>query len=212
MRGDRHRTHSATPAIGRAAIVALTLLISVSLPAPVWAAGDPQESIRELVAAVSTILQDPTIQGPARQAERRDRIGVILREAFDFENMARESLGAPWTRLTPAQRAEFTRLFSDRFTRSYSLLVLRFLGERTTTYAGESIQGEGAVVRTTLVSAKDGALPVDYRLTSVGERWTVADVVVDGVSLTGNYRAQFSKIIRTASYETLLGRMRKPVE
>ena len=212
MRGDRHSTPSATAGIGRTAVVALALLISACLPAPAWAAAGPQEAIRQLVAAVSAIMGDPAIQGPAKQAERRDRIGVIIQEAFDFENMARESLGAPWTRLTPDQRAEFTRLFGDRFTRSYSLLVLRFLGERTTTYAGESIQGDGAVVRTSLVSAKDGTLPVEYRLSSAGGRWTVADVVVDGVSLTGNYRAQFNKIIRTASYETLLGRMRKPVE
>ena len=152
------------------------------------------------------------MQGPAKKTERRDRIGTIIHDAFDFENMARESLGAPWAALTAEQRAEFTRLFGERFEQSYSLLVLRFLGERTTTYAGESIQGEGAVVRTSLVSAKDGTLPVEYRLTALGGRWTVADVVVDGVSLAGNYRAQFSKIIRTASYETLLRRMRKPVE
>jgi hypothetical protein len=36
--------------------------------------------------------------------------------------------------------------------------------------------------------------------------------VVDGVSIAGNYRAQFSKIIRTSSYDTLLRRLQKPVE
>jgi phospholipid transport system substrate-binding protein len=114
--------------------------------------------------------------------------------------------------VTAAQRSEFTRLFEDRFERSSRLLVVRFLGERTTTYAGETIQGEEARVRTALVSPKDGTLPVDYRLTAAGGRWAVADVVVDGVSLTGNYRAQFSKILRTSSYESLLRRMRTPVE
>ena len=208
---DTARTRP-TRAVGQTAIVALALLISACLPAPVWAAAGPQEAIRQLVAAVSAVLEDPAMQGPAKKTERRDRIGTIIHDAFDFENMARESLGAPWAALTAEQRAEFTRLFGERFEQSYSLLVLRFLGERTTTYAGESIQGEGAVVRTSLVSAKDGTLPVEYRLTALGGRWTVADVVVDGVSLAGNYRAQFSKIIRTASYETLLRRMRKPVE
>jgi phospholipid transport system substrate-binding protein len=76
----------------------------------------------------------------------------------------------------------------------------------------EAIDGSRATVRTVLVSEKDGTLPVDYRLASLDGRWTVDDVVVDGVSLAGNYRAQFSKIIRTSSYETLLRRMRKSVE
>ena len=211
MRRDRRSAHGAMLIAGRIAVMTLALLICASLPAPVWAAG-PQEAIRQLVAAVSAVVEDPVLQAAAKKDERRDRVGAIIHDAFDFEQMARDSLGAPWTSLTAAQRAEFTRLFGDRFERSYSLLVLRFLGERTTTYAGESIQGPEAMVRTALVSEKDGTLPVDYRLTAVGGRWAVADVVVDGVSLTGNYRAQFSKILRTSSYETLLRRMRTPVE
>ncbi len=211
MKRDRRRTHIAKPVVGSTAIAALALLICASLPGTAWAAG-PQEAIRQLVAAVSAVMEDLTLQAPAKKGERRGRVGAIIQDAFDFERMAQESLGAPWTALTAPQRAEFIRLFGDRFERSYSLLVLRFLGERTTTYTGESIQGDGAVVRTALVSQKDGTLPVDYRLAALGSRWAVADVVVDGVSLTGNYRAQFSKIIRTSSYETLLRRMRTPLE
>jgi phospholipid transport system substrate-binding protein len=158
------------------------------------------------------VLEDPALQTPAKKVERKARVAAIIHDAFDFENMAPEALGAPWATLTAAQRAEFTQLFGDRFERSYSLLVLRFLGERRTTYVDESITGQEAVVRTLLVSRADGELPVDYRLTSLDARWTVADVVVDGVSLTGNYRAQFNKILRSSSYETLLRRMRKPVE
>jgi phospholipid transport system substrate-binding protein len=211
MRRDHPRPHRAKPAVGPRILATLTLLVSVSLSTPVWAAG-PEEAIHQLVAAVSAVLEDPGLQGSAKKVERRSRVAMIIHDAFDFENMAREALGPPWVALTAGQRTEFTQLFGDRFERSYSLLVLRFLGERTTTYVGESIDGQGAVVRTRLVSPTDGTLPVEYRLTSLGKRWTVTDVVVDGVSLTDNYRAQFNKIIRSSSYETLLRRMRKPVE
>jgi phospholipid transport system substrate-binding protein len=33
--------------------------------------------------------------------------------------------------------------------------------------------------------------------------------VVDGVSTVSNYRGQFTKILQTSSYETLLERLRK---
>jgi ABC-type transporter MlaC component len=92
------------------------------------------------------------------------------------------------------------------------VLVVRFLGERTTTYVGESSDGQWALVRTRLISEKDGEMPVEYRLSTVGGRWTLVDIVVDGVSLAANYRVQFTKIIRTSSYQTLLQRMRKRVE
>jgi phospholipid transport system substrate-binding protein len=214
MRHDqsgRNTTRPAVGSIGSTVVAALALLGCAALPTPVWAAA-PQERVRSLVAAVSAVLEDSALRGAGRKAERRAQVGTIIHEAFDFESMARDALGPPWTTLTAEQQAEFTRLFADRFEQSYSLLVLRFLGERTTTYVGESIDGARATVRTYLVSEKDGTLPVDYRLASRDDRWTVVDVVVDGVSLAGNYRAQFGKIIRTSSYETLLRRMRKSVE
>jgi phospholipid transport system substrate-binding protein len=152
------------------------------------------------------------LQSPVNAAQRRARVGRIIHEAFDFQRMAPEALGAPWRSLTADQRTEFIRLFGDRFTQSYSLLVLRFLGERMTTYDNEAIAGEDAVVHTRLVSRTDGTLPVEYRLTARDGKWAVADVVVDGVSLTANYRTQFNRILRTGSYETLLARMRRTVE
>jgi phospholipid transport system substrate-binding protein len=178
----RHNTGagSAAGAIGRTAIVALALLGCASLPMPAWATG-PQERVRDLVTAVSTVLEDPTLRGTATKPERRARVATIIHEAFDFGSMARDALGSPWASLTADHQEEFTRLFSDRFEQSYSLLVLRFLGERRTTYVSESIDGGRATVRTVLVSEKDGTLPVDYRLASLDGRWTVNDVVVDGV-------------------------------
>jgi phospholipid transport system substrate-binding protein len=197
---------------GWTVLTGLVLLASTSLAAPVEAAA-PQETIQGLIAKVGDVLKDPALQGPAKTAERRARVGRIIHEAFDFQRMSPAALGAPWGALSAEQRLEFTRLFGDRFAQSYSLLVLRFLGERTTTYAGEAILGgEEAVVLTRLESPADGTLPVEYRLVAREGGWGVADVVVDGVSLTANYRTQFSRILRTGSYETLLGRMRRAGE
>ena len=41
---------------------------------------------------------------------------------------------------------------------------------------------------------------------------TMYDVIVDGVSLALNYRAQFEQIIRNASYDTLLQKIKSKVE
>jgi phospholipid transport system substrate-binding protein len=45
-----------------------------------------------------------------------------------------------------------------------------------------------------------------------GERWRIYDVSIEGVSLVANYRTQFNSVIRTSSYDELLGRMRSRVE
>ena len=43
------------------------------------------------------------------------------------------------------------------------------------------------------------------------QRWAVFDVIVDGVSLALNYRAQFEQIIRNSSYDTLLQKIKSKV-
>lgn len=54
--------------------------------------------------------------------------------------------------------------------------------------------------------------PLEYRLLKRDGNWWVYDVVIEGVSLVSNYRTQFNKIIRTASYEELIRRMRVKLE
>jgi phospholipid transport system substrate-binding protein len=79
--------------------------------------------------------------------------------------------------------------------------------------AREFIERDHASVQTTLVRRKTNEqLPVEYRLIEKGGRWAVFDVVVDGVSLTLNYRAQFDKIIRSSSYDMLVEKIKAKLE
>lgn len=192
-----------------------TLALSVSIVlglAPAALGAGPQERIQVTLNAVAGTLEHPAFQGVDKDLERKQRIRQIIFEAFDFQEMAREVLGIHWGKLTPQQRDEFTDLFGNLFERSYSRMVLRFLGERSTTYGTESIQQERATVTTTLISKRDARLPVDYQLIRHGEQWLIYDVVVDGISLTMNYRAQFSKILRSSPYETLVQRIKSKLE
>jgi len=76
------------------------------------------------------------------------------------------------------------------------------------TVHGEQVDGEYAVVRTTIPLSSGQEMPIDYRLHNIADRWRVYDLTVDGISLVANYRAQFNKIIRTSSYEALVARFR----
>ena len=76
---------------------------------------------------------------------------------------------------------------------------------------GERREGDYAEVRTKLLSRK-GELPVDYRLLSNSKEWRVYDIVVDSISMVHNYRGQFTKIIRTSSYEDLVEKLKSKTE
>jgi phospholipid transport system substrate-binding protein len=187
----------------------MAMLIALSFSAPALAAG-PQARVREILEAVSAVMHDPQLQGSEHEGERQQRVRQIIFDTFDFDEMARMALGSHWTGLTPPQRMEFVGLFGDVFERSYTRLVLRFLPEREATYGAETIAQQRAVVKTTLVVKKTNEqLPVDYRLIEKDQRWSVYDVVVDGISLAQNYRAQFDRIIRGSSYDTLVQKIKE---
>jgi phospholipid transport system substrate-binding protein len=190
--------------------VAVLLLLSAARPV---LAAQPQEQIKEALDAVALVLKDPSLQGPDKQAERRQRVRQIILDTFDFEEMAKLALGPYWNRLTPQQRTEFVSLFGTLFERSYNNLVLRFLPERQSIYGRESVTQDRAIVQATLVDqAKSAQLPIEYQLIHKAQRWTVFDVIVDGVSLALNYRAQFAQMIQISSYDTLLQRIKGKVE
>jgi phospholipid transport system substrate-binding protein len=192
-------------------VLALSIHLGVALPA-LGAGPGPQDRVRATINAVSAVLEDPALQGAGKDTERRQRVQQIIFDAFDFQEMAKESLGTYWGKLTPEQREEFAPLFGHLFERSYNRLVIRFLGERSTLYGTESIQGERAVVQTTLISKQEARLPIDYQLVRHGEHWAIFDVVIDGVSLASNYRAQFGKILRTSSYDALVQRIKTKLD
>ena len=193
-------------------IIAGLMSLSTGWARPALAVG-PQDRVREILAAVSAVMQDPQLQGSDHQMERKQRVRSIIVDAFDFAEMGRVALGAHWSRLTAEQQTEFISLFGDLFERSYNRLVLRFLSERETVYGAVSHEQDRATVQTTLVVRKTNEqLPVTYRLLDKGGQWAVFDVVVDGVSLALNYRAQFDKIIRSSSYDALIQKIKSRLE
>ena len=189
-------------------ILVVGMLLVAQLARPVSAAASaPRERISDIMAAAQVVFRDPALQGADRAPQRRERVRSIIADAFDFPSMARESLGPQWNKLTPSQQEDFVQLFGELFKVSYSNLVLKFLGEREANFGEEVVQSDRALVRTTLRDRQGDDLPVDYKLVEDAGHWRVHDVVVDGVSLAGNYRGQFSRVIETSSYAALRERI-----
>ena len=132
-------------------------------------------------------------------------------QAFDVSETAKRTLGPHWQRRTPAEREEFVRLFRDLLEQSYVSRIDEYGGERIR-YVNEQVDGDSATVRATIVTRQGAEVPVESRLLRRGDRWLIYDVLVENVSLVANYRSQFDRIIRTASYEELVNRLRNQVK
>ena len=186
-------------------IVLGAALACLSSP-PAWA-GAPTEQLKASVDQVVKILEDPTLKQESRAAERRTAIRREAEALFDFSETARRALGQHWQDLSGDEQREFASLFADLLERSYIARIEQFSGERIT-YAGESVEGDSAMVKTRFTTKQGTDVPIDYRLLRRGDRWAVYDVSIEGVSLISNYRTQFDRIMRTGSYQELVRRMR----
>ena len=68
---------------------ALIALLVVALGPARVLAGPPQDRVRQTIDAVSAVLKDPQLQGGAAERDRRERVGHVMQDAFDFRTMAR---------------------------------------------------------------------------------------------------------------------------
>ena len=192
----------------RRTLMTMTAALLLGLTASVAAALTPTETVRSRVDEALQSLSKTANPGAEASERRRADIRRAADTLFDFPDMSRRALGRHWTDRTPAEREEFTRLFTDLIARTYIGKIDRYAGE-SIAYVGERVDGDEASVRSQVVTAKGSQIPVEYRLHRANDTWSAYDVLIENVSLVGTYRSQFDRIIKAESFANLLRRLRE---
>lgn len=185
----------------RTAMLALAALVCLSLVS-VCSAGDALELVKSAAERATAVLRDPKLKSAEKKKERIDRLKEIITPIFDYEEMARRSLGAHWRRRTPAEQEEFARLFRAFIEKIYSDKVDLYEGERVIV-GRETVEQDYAQVESAVINAKGEEISVIYRLKRTDGKWKVYDAVVENISIVNNYRSQFDRVISKHSYEEL---------
>ncbi len=185
--------------------IGVVLVLAVGV-APM-AAGTPTAAIKTTIKQMFVILNDEELKTPGRAEERRQQLEKVIGNRIAYDEMAKRSLGPQWAQLNEEERQEFVRLYAQLLRDTYSSRFDRYSDEKVE-FLQETLQGDYAEVRTRLTSSKF-TLDVDYRMLQRAGDWRVYDIVVDGISLVHSYREQFTKIIRTYSYEELVTKLRQ---
>jgi len=187
-------------------MVAIALGLVAVASASAWA-GAPTDQVREYTDAVVKVLEDPALKADDKKPERRAAVRKIASEVFDVQETAQRALGPHWQQRTPQERQEFVQLFAELLEQTYISKIDLFGGERLR-FTDEKVDGDNAVVRAKVMTKQQAEVPVEARMLRKGDRWLVYDILIENISLVGNYRAQFDRIIRTSSYEDLVKRLR----
>ena len=186
-----------------------TAVVALVLAGATFAlAGVPTDTVRDYTDAVVRVLEDPALKVDDRRAERRAAVRKIAIDIFDVQETARRALGPHWQQRSPEERAEFVQLFADLLERTYINKIDLFGGERLK-FTEEKLDGDHAIVRAKVITKQGTEVPVEARMINrSGNRWQIYDIVIENISLIGNYRSQFDRIIRASSYGELAKRLR----
>ncbi|HEY3303619.1 MAG TPA: ABC transporter substrate-binding protein [Candidatus Binatia bacterium] len=180
---------------------------------PLWSlgfatAGEPTEQIRAAIERGVEVLKDAKLNGAKERAETVQRLKQVVYPLFDFEEMAKRSLGAHWRRLDPPRQKEFVALFTELLERTYANSINLYDGQ-TVTYTGETLDGDYAEVSTKIITKKGEAFSAVYKLHRVDGKWKIYDLVAEGISVVNNYRSQFNRVIVNSSLEELMRRLKE---
>jgi len=192
-------------------MLAIPLLLSCFL-ALSWSAnaGTPLEELKSTVDKITALLDDKAMRDTLSREALVEKLKEVSRDRFDWDEIARRSLGLYWKDRSDAEKVEFTALLKNLLLNSYLTKILD-------NYSGESVvfdkeiieEGNRAQVESRIVNKADTSILIGARLMKKGDRWMVYDLIIEGVSSLKNYRAQFYDIIRQSSYGELLKRLKE---
>jgi phospholipid transport system substrate-binding protein len=174
-------------------------------------AGPPTDQLKGTIDRILAIVQDPALKQPGKAEERRQKIRAIANDVFDWQEVGKRALARHWQARSPQEREEFSALFADLLERSYVGKIESYSGEKIL-YEQETADGDLATVRTRLVTKAGTQIPIEYRMQKTADRWRVYDVLIEHVSLVGNYRSQFNRIIVQSGYPELVQRLKTKQE
>lgn len=188
--------------------IALVLLVSAFIPPFAWAedAPSPKSEMETTLNSLVAIVE--ANHGAEQRQVRRDKMRDVIEPKFNFEEMAKRSLGAKWKEINQTERTEFVDLFSE-------LLATTYLGRIENVEKGmvdikaETLKFPRALVKT-VVTYKGDQFPIDYKLLFDGSKgWRVYDVIIENIGLISNYRNEFAGILRKEKFSGLLERLRE---
>ena len=185
-------------------ITVIFMLVCFFFPNQPAHAVSPLEKLKEGIDRLVVILEDKEWIQTHTRGELIKRLQEAAHESFDWEGIARRSLGLYWKKRSQEEKNKFTDLFTKLLNKTYTgKLVDSYAGEKVI-YDKEIVDGNRAFAETQIVNKQGKEISVGYRLIMKENNWRVYDVIIEGVSMLKNYRVQFYSIIRRSSYEELI--------
>ncbi len=162
--------------------------------------------VRGLVEQILAVLQQGALDGEQARALMR-----AIEQRTDLTLLARLAMGRHWRTATPEQQASYVELFRryvlQSFVRRLSQVATVEIGspaERFSILASRPVDAQDVLVTSKVVPPSGPPLKVDWRLREQPGGPVIIDLLVEGVSLLINQRAEFGAVLERSGVDGLL--------
>lgn len=171
-------------------------IVLLAVTAPVFARADasaPEKFIHSLADRALGLVTDKG----SDLASKRDRFENLLTDTFDMEGIGRFLLGRYWRLATPEEREAYLKAFKESIVYTYTARFDEYSGQKLVV-DGSRQDGQFTLVSSRIVNPNGGPdVRVEWRLIRQGDGYKVADVVIEGVSMSVTQRQEYASVIQS---------------
>jgi phospholipid transport system substrate-binding protein len=209
---EETRTARISPAPTRRHVLAASALFAVTPLMTALAQTAPKDGASMFISSLGeraiTTLRANNITLEQREVSFR----ALLSHSFDIEFIGRFVLGRHYTNMTPDQRSEYQRLFTEFLLKTYARRLGGYSGESFAVLNSRVTGEKEFMVKTRIERPSGPPIECDWRLRSVDDKFRIIDVVVEGVSMAVTQRQEFTSVIGSSGLEGLLSALRARTE
>jgi len=179
----------------------LVVVAFLTITSTLWS-GEPEQLVREV------ILKDTSLTPEEMTKELKRKLWDEMSYAFNFEEMAKNVMGNHWKKRSNEEKNEFIEIFTIYLKRAYVRTSSHRFGEKIISLQEKQGQ-DSARVQVELNKRTEGKVLADFYLHRKSGKWQIYDVIIEGVSITNNYRRQIQSFLTKSLYEDLVKKLKQ---
>lgn len=158
-----------------------------------------------------------TLTGKDLTKEKRARLfRTFMKKHFSINGIAKFVVGRHLRSASEVEKTQYFKLFEDLLVATYSERFAKYSGEKLLVKTAKMFGKKDVIVHTSMVKIgnEGNPLKVDWRVRNKGEKFTIIDVMIEGISMIMTQKSEFSSFLRSndGEFEKLLIELKERVK
>lgn len=169
---------------------------------------EPEQLIQDVIGGLVDFLQNDSDYPDISVNRIEEEVENQVIPHFDLERVTRAALGSDWSNASAEQLAALQDEFNQLLTHTLSAALTHYRGQPIKYKPLPSDpDAKEVVVKTIVVLSDNDSDTMDFSMERIDGEWKAYDVAYEGVSMTKNYYAQFSSVVKVVGVDGLIKKL-----